>query len=677
MRTALVLIDLQEDFLGSARLQPCRAALVSAAADLLALFRMARLPVVHVWTTIETQEQAMPHWRPHPPRCRRGSPGHVPPAALAPDPLESIHHKRGFNAFADGGLGLRLRDLGAERLVLAGVHLRTCLRSAAMEAHERGWPVWFAAEACGDDDPLHGAISRAWLEQRGLPFLPLAELQRRLMAAPASNAAGDRDARPHLGPDGSAPRSAGSTCSTGLQHRCPADPDRLLWTLTPPAAGEIAAAVARAREAQASWGGSPRTERRQVLQRLESALAEHHQELARQIAEHTGKPISLAALELRFAEQLVQASRSEASGADDQAEGDGWRARRCPLGVVAAITPWNNPVAIPLGKLAPALLHGNTVVWKPAIPALGLARRCLELLRMAGLPAGVVTLLEGDAHTAQALMEQAGVDAISLTGGAAAGLAAQIASCRHGLPLQAELGGNNAAIVWHDADLEAAAVAVAAGALEAAGQRCTANRRVIVEARIAQRFREGLQRAIEALPWGDPLDPASRIGPVISPQAARRLEALIGRAEQAGATVWRRDRAPALVSAGRCWVAPTLIEAAAPDSEIVQEESFGPILVLQQAHSWEEALELCNGVRQGLAAALFSRDPRRWLDFRRRARAGILRINASTAGASAGAPFGGWKQSGIGPAEHGRADIEFYSRWQTIYTPLPQSPPEP
>lgn len=208
---------------------------------------------------------------------------------------------------------------------------------------------------------------------------------------------------------------------------------------------------------------------------------------------------------------------------------------------------------------------------------------------------------------------------------------------------------------------------MAAGAFEAAGQRCTTNRRVIVAAPIAEDFRQRLQRAITALAWGDPLDPASRIGPVISAQSAGRLEALIERARLAGASVWRPSRPPSLIPSGPCWVPPTLIDAADPDSEIVQQESFGPILVLQRASSWEEALRLCNGVRQGLAAALFSQDPERWRQFQQRAQAGILKRNASTAGAVAEAPFNGWKQSGIGPAEHGVADVEFYGRWQTVY----------
>lgn len=643
MRTALLLIDCQHDFLFSDQLQPNRAHLIAAAADLLALFREAQRPVVHVWTSIDDPRQALPHWRDRQPMpCLRGTPGHETPVPLRPMAGECVLHKQGFSSFAGGALATHLRSLEVDTVVLAGVHLRTCVRATAMDGHQQGWRVWIAVEACADDDPLHGEISRAWMDQRGMHSIRGSHIQGLL-----------RKAQP----------------DTPVQHRHhnPAQPQHLLWTIEPPALPEITAAVAVARAAQAHWLATSLDARHQMLQRLQMALAARHQELATAIAEHTGKPIGLAMVELRFADRLIQATRLRIGSADTRASGESWRAQRCPLGVVAAITPWNNPVAIPLGKLAPALLYGNAVVWKPAIPGIGMARACLNLLQASGVPPGVVVLLEGDAETARALMEQPGIDAITLTGGAAAGLAARIASCRRSLPLQAELGGNNAAIVWSDADLESAAAAVAAGAFEAAGQRCTANRRVIVAAAIAADFRQRLQRAIEALPWGDPLDPASRIGPVISPQAARRLEALIERARLAGATVWRLGGPSSARPSGPCWVAPTLIETADPDSEIVQQESFGPILVLQRASSWEEALWLCNHVDQGLAAALFSQDSERWRQFQQSVKAGILKRNASSAGAVAEAPFGGWKQSGIGPPEHGDADVEFYSRWQTLY----------
>jgi acyl-CoA reductase-like NAD-dependent aldehyde dehydrogenase/nicotinamidase-related amidase len=647
MRTALLLIDLQHDFLRSSQLQPPCAALISAAATLLSVFRRAGAPVVHVWTTIDRADQAMPHWQQREQLiCVQGSEGHATPVALQPVPGEWIQHKRCFSGFADGELAQHLRNLEVEQLVLAGVHLRACVRHTAIDAYQQGWRVWIAAEATGDDDPLHAGISREWMARRGMALISTSAV-RRLVE--------DRLAE-------EAPPSAGA-------HGCPAHPERLLWSVAPPPPREIDRTVTASRRAQPDWNATDPRQRDALFARLEQELSADQQSLALEIAEQTGKPLRFAAAEVIFAIELVQAARHSALSSAASMTGDGWQARRRALGVVAAITPWNNPLAIPLGKLAPALLHGNAVVWKPAIPGLGVARRCLELLRRCGLPEAVVTLLEGDAQTASFLMDHAGIDGITITGGPAAGLSAQMATCRRPRPLQAELGGNNAAIVWSDADLEAAARAVAAGAFDAAGQRCTANRRVIVPAQIVDHFRECLMQAIADLRWGDPLDPATRIGPVISPQAAQRLESLILRAEQAGDRVHRWGTTPPLPTATHehCWVAPALVESQNPDGEMVQEESFGPILVLQTAHDWDEALRLCNGVRQGLAAALFSQGQGRLQDFQQRAQAGILKLNTSTAGAEAMAPFNGWKSSGIGPPEHGFGDIEYFTRWQTVY----------
>lgn len=369
MSTALLLIDCQNDFLSSDHLQPNRSQLIAAAADLLALFRQSGHPVVHIWTSIEDPRQALPHWRQRQPMiCLRGSPGHETPMPLRPAPGELVLHKQGFSGFANDALATHLQSLGVETIALAGVHLRTCIRATAMDGHQRGWRVWIAVEACGDDDPLHGEISRAWMDRRGMVSISGSRLQGLLL-----NTEPEHPRQHH--------------------HHNPAQPHRLLWTIESPAQPEIAAAVAMARAAQAHWSATSSEARRQMLHRLERALAERCRELASAIAEHTGKPIALATMELRFAEQLIQATRTRAGSGDTRASGEGWRARRCPLGVVAAITPWNNPVAIPLGKLAPALLHA------------------------AGVPEGVVVLLEGDAETARALMDQPGIDAITLTGG--------------------------------------------------------------------------------------------------------------------------------------------------------------------------------------------------------------------------------------------------------------------
>jgi acyl-CoA reductase-like NAD-dependent aldehyde dehydrogenase len=339
--------------------------------------------------------------------------------------------------------------------------------------------------------------------------------------------------------------------------------------------------------------------------------------------------------------------------------------RRVPLGVVATITPWNNPLAIPWGKIGPALALGNTVVWKPAPIATRLAERSLAAACEAGLPAGAVNVVPGDHRAGASVMSDPGVDAVSLSGSSAAGWTAQEICARRRIPLQAELGGNNAAIVWTGADLDRAANLIAKGAFAFAGQRCTANRRAIIEARLFDEFLALVTGAVAALPWGDPLDPSTYVGPLVSEDARDRVASAVAGAVTAGARI-RTPHAQAPRGRG-AWYPPTLVVEAPHESAIVQDETFGPVLVLERAASFDEALSLANGVRQGLVAALFS-GPGPWRErFRQTAEAGVLKWNASTADADAFAPFGGWKRSGVGPPEHGPGDREFYSRLQAIY----------
>jgi acyl-CoA reductase-like NAD-dependent aldehyde dehydrogenase len=282
-----------------------------------------------------------------------------------------------------------------------------------------------------------------------------------------------------------------------------------------------------------------------------------------------------------------------------------------------------------------------------------------------------VQILTGDHHTAQRLAADESVDAVTITSSTQAGYAIQEICARRFLPLQAELNGNNAAIVWDFADLPSAARQITWGAFGFAGQRCTANRRVIVGEDNFERFIGELKSAGEKLKWGDPLRKDTDIGPVI--HAGKRGEqlAMIEAAKDSGAA----HRIEFLFEnrAGESWVKkgayahPVIVGCDELEHPLVQEETMSPLLVVQCAKSFDEALKLCNGVRHGLAAALFSDSKKLQKRFLAEAQAGILKINSATAGVDVSLPFNGWKMSGSGPPEHGEGDPLFYTKIQAVY----------
>lgn len=642
MKPVLLLVDLQNDFLDAPGLEPERSEVVRQAARLLCGARARGLTVVHALTAVEPGgADRMPHWKAAGTwKCVRGTRGHEPPPELAPAGREEVVSKTFFSAFSAAGLDAALSRAGADTLLIAGVHLHGCVRATVLDAYQRGLEVWIAEDAVASDDPLHAAVTRRYLEGRAARFASVEEMLARL---------GGHDPGIHV-------------------HRSPRDTTQVLFSIPIGGTAEAAAVGAAAREAAEAWRRTPAAERASRLARLADRLESEAADLGRRLAVDVGKPISLGEQEARRGAALVRnAARLRF---EDAPGGSGSTYRRVPLGVVAAVTPWNNPVAIPWGKIAPALVLGNTVVWKPSPAATGLAQRTLEFARDAGVPDGVLALLTGDHRTAAALMSDPRIDAVSLTGSSTAGWAAQEICARRRIPFQAELGGNNAAIVWEGADVAQAAALVARGAFAFAGQRCTANRRAVVQGALFDRFLDRLAAEAAALVWGDPLDRATDVGPLVSVEARERVSEAVERAAPAAERILTPHDAAGGASslcASGAYYPPTIVVGPAHESPIVQEETFGPILVVERADRFDEAMHLVNGVRHGLVAALFS-GPGPWSEeFDRTAQAGILKWNSSTADADASAPFGGWKASGLGPPEHGPGDMEFYGRLQAVY----------
>lgn len=615
MKPAILLIDLQNDFLAAPTLEPAAGQIVEQAARLLAGGRKLGIPILHVWTSVNLKnDRRMPHWKRADKRmCVVGTVGHAAPPTLLPIESEHIIHKTFFSAFSNGELERVLRSLRANTVILAGVHLHGCIRATVLDAYQRGFAVWVAQDAVGSDDPLHAAITQRYLAARAAQFVSV------------------------------------ENCLNAMSQRSfkiPNDHEE-----------PIAQAAVRARRVWLTWRDTSVDARCKILRRLAALLADEAEKMAREISAEVGKPLAMARGEVQRSVALVHAAVKHAAAPTENRCGRNSTKRFRPLGVIAVITPWNNPLAIPIGKLAPALAYGNAVVWKPSPLAEKTAARLMRLLRKAGCPHGAAQLVRGDRVAAAALMSHPEIDAVTITGSAAAGYAALDVCGRRHIPLQAELGGNNAAIVWRDCDVADAAKKIAEGAFGFAGQRCTANRRAIVDVQIYSRFLEALQTATAAL------DKDAHIGSLISKEKRRDVEALVMRAQLAGATVLTPHKS---VARG-AYFPPTIVCCDDPTQEIVQEESFAPILVVQSARDWEQAMQLCNGVRQGLGAALFSASKENQARFLADARAGILKINQATTEADAEAPFGGWKASGIGAPEHGASDREFYTRTQAVY----------
>ena len=635
MRPLLVLIDLQNDYLASPHLEPAAGAIVHEAENLLQYCRASRLPVAHVWTTVaRNPDNRMPHWKAaNLWQCEEGTPGHAPAAALAPIDGEPIIHKTGFSAFALPPFAATLRERDIDTLILAGVKTHACVRQLALEAMQAGLSVWVASDAIASDDPVHAAITSRYLEARGVTFQHVAKLVTNLASA----------GHPTEREDDATKRRARPSSDSG------------------------ALATGAVRAFARSWRETSTITRGELLRRLARLLAAKTDPLAALMAREIGKPIRFGRVEVERSIEMLEhvARRGEIGWTEMRTD---YVIRRAH-GVVAVITPWNNPIYIPLGKIAPAVLYGNAVVWKPAPEASAVSHALFQCFAEARWPGALVSLVEGGHQVAEALLQAGEIEAVTFTGSSLSGFGVQEICARRRLPLQAELGGNNAAIVWPDADLCEAARLVAGGAFAMAGQRCTANRRVIVHTACRKAFLQRLLDESTRLKWGDPFAPETDIGPMVSASHRDRVAGAVERAtSQFGSPLLPLGASePGVPDFVARFYPPTVICCDDRNAEIVQEETFGPVLVVQTATGFDDAMRACNGVRQGLVASIFTSSREIARRFLAGAAAGILKINHSTADAAVDLPFGGWKASGIGVPEHGSFDLEFFTRPQTVY----------
>ena len=551
MKPVLLLVDLQNDFLRAGDLEPHPASIAAAAADLLNTCRTGAVPVVHVWSTVsKSGDNRMPHrkkngdWM-----CLEGSAGHACSDVLRPHKKETIIHKIFFSAFSTGQLDSVLHELNADTLIIAGVHLHACVRATALDAYAKGYSVVVAEDSTASNDPVHAAISKRYLQERSVIFRSSDEISAAIAAGAAK--LGELLVDTELGV---------------VTHSSPQNCERR-WRLAAVQKSDIAAAVAVARETFEFWRRVGVDERLRLLQAFGHQLLQHESALVDLLVEDIGKPVRYARDEVARAIALVDAAAKQVEPEQDRIlKKTGYR--REPLGVIGLIGPFNNPLAIPVGKIVPALLYGNAVIWKPAVPGSRIAKKTAELFAIATGQPKVLQVLCGNDQTARQLM--AASDGVTISGSLKAGRAAQEICAAHHIPLQAELGGNNASIVWGDVELTAAAANITEGAFAFAGQRCTANRRAIVDSSIYDVFLDQLVMASRRLILGDPADEKTQIGPLISSASRNRVKAVIDRARAAAFRVitpsGKLDGAW-----GDAWLEPTIVCCDDPSAEIVQE----------------------------------------------------------------------------------------------------------
>jgi alpha-ketoglutaric semialdehyde dehydrogenase len=342
---------------------------------------------------------------------------------------------------------------------------------------------------------------------------------------------------------------------------------------------------------------------------------------------------------------------------------------RQPLGVVALITPWNFPFAIPAWKSAPALVTGNTVVMKPASNTPGTATMIAEVLVEAGLPKGVFNLVTGPGGAVgNTLIDHPAVQAVSFTGSNEIGMALCLRCAKRGIRVTAEMGGKNPVVVLDDADLDLATTGILQGAFGSTGQRCTATSRVVVTRGIAGKLTENLVAGAKKIRVGNPLAADVDMGPAVDQSQLDTNLAYVKIGQEEGAkllTGGNRLTSGALEKG--FYLEPAVFSGVKPGMRLHQEEVFGPVLSIVEVGDFEEAIAAANHIEFGLSASIYTRDANTIMKFIERAEVGMVHVNNPTVGGEAQLPFGGWKSTGVGEREMAEEGAEFFTQLKTVF----------
>jgi acyl-CoA reductase-like NAD-dependent aldehyde dehydrogenase len=433
-------------------------------------------------------------------------------------------------------------------------------------------------------------------------------------------------------------------------------------------------AVEAAKAAYESWRLVPAPKRAEILFRVAQSFVEHKDELTELMVQEMGKVRAEAGGDVQEAIDMTYYMAGEGRRMFGQTTPSEMPDKfqmsvRLPVGVVGAITPWNFPIAIPSWKIAPALVCGDTVVFKPATDTPALGERFVEIFEEAGLPPGVLNIVHGGGSVVgERLVKHPDVPLISLTGSREVG----IKTAGNGAPflkhIHLELGGKNAIIVMDDADVDLAVDGILWSAFGTSGQRCTAASRVIVGSKVYEPLQSKLVERAEQLKLGYGLEEDVDVGPVINRSALDKIHSYteIGQGEGAKLLTGGEIATENGLDKG-FFYRPTIFGDVDPEMRIAQEEIFGPTTALIRATDIDEAIRAANSVEFGLSSSIFTRDVNKAFRAMRDLNTGITYINAGTTGAEVHLPFGGTKATGNGHREAGQAALDFYTEWKSIY----------
>lgn len=454
----------------------------------------------------------------------------------------------------------------------------------------------------------------------------------------------------------------------------PADISETVGTHPESGREDALAAIRAAEEALPAWRAMSAPARGKILFKAAQILEARAEEVGRDLTREEGKTLPEGKGETLRAVELLEWYAGEARRLTGETYPSGQPNTflytvKEPLGVVGLITPWNFPIAIPAWKALPALVAGNTVVLKPASLAPISSVHLARVLEEAGLPPGTLNLVAGPGGAVgDELAVNPAVKAVSFTGSNAVGTRLYEAVTARGAKCQCEMGGKNPVIVLEDADIEKAVDTVVAGAMWSTGQKCTATSRVFIHRSIEQAFTDLLIEKVKALKVGDGSKEGTQIGPAVD---ERQLKSVLGYIEIG------KNEGAEIAAGGRrltggdydkgYYVEPTVFTGVRSGMRIAQEEIFGPVVAVMPFETFDEAMDAANDVEYGLSASIVTGDLQRTFEYIDRIEAGIVHVNAQTAGAEVQVPFGGYKGSSTGTREQGNAAVEFYTQIKTVY----------